>query len=246
MAKKKFDLIMQPDHRSGKIIFSIDKHDEGTVLDTGWIKTGLEKGSRQLLTAVSDGEGPLYFGSVLFSDAPAALKKLKLSAAVREDTSEIRFAVKLKNAGIDRLVIHFWQPLAMPAVQPAMLSAGAQSATQQLALPAEQKADIPAARDFVTPTLEADPEEDPNDGFYIENAPATLHGGWKYTLRAHLPRGAEGKPVRWELTDGETAGTIDGYGCYTAPQKPGAYEVKAYLDREGLPALEASVYLIVL
>lgn len=238
MAKKKFDLIMQPDHRSGKIIFSIDKHDEGTVMDTGWIKTGLEKGSRQLLTAVSDGEGPLYFGSVLFSDAPAALKKLKLSAAVREDTSEIRFAVKLKNAGIDRLVIYFWQPLAGAAMQPAGL-APAQD-------PSADQADIPAARDYVTPTLEADPEEDPNDGFYIENAPATLHGGWKYTLRAHLPRGSEGKPVRWELTDGEIAGTIDGYGCYTAPPKPGAYEVKAYLDREGLPALEASVYLIVL
>ena len=238
MAKKKFDLIMQPDHRSGKIIFSIDKHDEGTVLDTGWIKTGLEKGSHQLLTAVSDGEGPLYFGSVLFSDAPAALKKLKLSAAVREDTSEIRFAVKPKNAGIDRRGRHCGQPLAGAAVPPAGL------APEQD--PSADQADIPAARDYVTPTLEADPEEDPNDGFYIENAPATLHGGWKYTLRAHLPRGAEGKPVRWELTDGETAGTIDSYGCYTAPQKPGAYEVKAYLDCEGLPALEASVYLIVL
>lgn len=230
MPKKRFDMVMGPGHLSGQVTFPIDKHDEGSLLDTGWIETGLGEGTYFVMTALGLGDGKLYQGQgVLFSDAPAVLKKAKVSAAVDQKSGALRLGVKLKKSEEAVLKI-CWRIL--PLEETAVL---------------DEAAEGHSAKDYVTPGLSEDGQETvPEDSFYIENAPATLHGGWKYTLRAHVPEGTSGK-VRWELTDGDEAGTIDSYGCYTAPAKPGAYEVKAYLDAEDTDEVkEASVYLIVL
>lgn len=80
-----------------------------------------------------------------------------------------------------------------------------------------------------------------DDAFYIRTIPV-IHPGWKYTIRAHVPAEyADNDPldepcVAWEIPGGDENGTIDKYGCYTAPDKPGAYGVKATLKPTGATA----------
>lgn len=260
MAKTKFDLKAdrQPLPQgsetlaaSGRVIFHIDQKDEGRILDTGWFSAGVPSGgSYRMEVSVGSGDGKQYYGqSSLFEDAPPVLNKLKVSWAVDEKKGAVRLAIKPKKVTGSQLILA-WRLYSTTVEtlgeRDTAGDTGRQEAQQPAALAdAAVQADtaVEPAKDFVTPALE-------EDAFYIENAPTTLHTGWKYTLRAHIPAGMEGQ-VRWELTDGEEAGSIDVYGCYTAPGRPGAYEVKAYLGRPGGDAVaeslaEASVYLIVL
>ena len=134
--------------------------------------------------------------------------------------------------------------------------------------PAAASAASPAALAVSSDSLVGGAAEE-DDSFYIENPPTAIHCGWKYTLRAHVPAGMDGK-VHWEIGE-EDGGTIDQNGQYTAPASPGAYEViarfipaetgaasvsavsaasaSAVSAAEEAPSdepLEASVYLIVL
>lgn len=225
MAKPKFELKTFPGTLAGEALFHIDKHDEGKVLDTGWLSCGLGQGTYLLKTAVSVDDGPWFMEvPVVFEDAPAILAKAKFSAALDAKTGRLRFGVKLKKAGQAELHI-LWQ------ASPAEAEPGP-----------DKKTSAPATADTASNTTISSPDED--DAFYIENAPVTLHAGWKYTLRAHIPARFlnAGPTIRWETT-AEDAGQIDAFGCYTAPEKPGAYEVRAFL--EGADE-EASVYMIVL
>lgn len=80
------------------------------------------------------------------------------------------------------------------------------------------------------------------DRFFIENPPKFLHGGWKYTLRcaAEPQRSLPMEEIEWSVQEG--GGTIDTYGCYTAPEHPGMFEVFARHIPSGL---SASAYMIV-
>lgn len=77
---------------------------------------------------------------------------------------------------------------------------------------------------------------------YIENPPKVLHRGWMYHLRLAGEPGGTLKTEEIEWTVQEGGGSIDRYGKYTAPDKPGMYEVFALHRPTGL---EASAYMIV-
>ena len=282
--KKRFDFFPAPDGLSGRVVFYFDKKDDGRRIDTGWLKSGLKEkkpatfgaavqptNATMLVTALKLADDKLYFGAAgLFDEVPASLDKAKIAAAVDEKSGKIRFAVKLKSAETEKvtLVYRIVGPASAVAEEqekPAVKAAPAVPAApgQPLATPAAKEAPAGQAASSDVPVGGAEEED---DSFYIENPPAAIHCGWKYTLRAHVPAGMKGT-VHWEIGE-EGAGMIDQNGQYTAPSRPGAYEVIARFVPEkqeeaetaatpgaedptvAAPgeedAAEASVYLIVL
>lgn len=262
--KKRFDFFPAPDGLSGRVVFYFDKKDDGRRIDTGWLKSGLKEkkpatfgaavqptNATMLVTAVKLADDKLYFGAAgLFDEVPASLDKAKIAAAVDEKNGKIRFAVKLKSAETEKVTL-VYRIVGPAAAIPAPAAALGQTPVSPAA-PAAQAAEAPAAPAADVPAA----AEEEDDSFYIENPPAAIHCGWKYTLRAHVPAGMKGT-VHWEIGE-EGAGMIDQNGQYTAPSKPGAYEVIARFVPEkqeeaektaaaiGADAAEASVYLIVL
>ena len=202
-----------------------------------------------LVTALKLADDKLYFGAAgLFDEVPALLEKTKIASAIDEKSGKIRFAVKLKSAETAKLTV-VYRIVGESAAPGQFLTAPATKSAPavQVSAPAAPEPAVPVSSDSLVGDTEAE-----DNSFYIENPPAAIHCGWKYTLRVHDTAGTKGT-VHWENGE-EGAGMIDQNGQYTAPAKPGAYEVIARLLPENTEAagamadepLEASVYLIVL
>ena len=242
--KKKFDFFPAPDGLSGRVVFYFDKQEGGRKIDTGWLKSGLKEskaetifpadaGSLMLVTALRSADEKLYFGAAgLFDEVPSFLGKVKIASAIDEQKRKIRFAVKLKGAETEKVTL-VYRIIDQAVPSPTILAA-------EKAAPAPM---VSVSSDSLVGSTASE-----EDSFYIENPPSAIHCNWKYTLRAHIPAVMNGK-VKWEIGE-EGAGTIDQNGQYTAPAKPGAYEVIARFlpaeSSEGNESAEASVYLIVL
>lgn len=73
--------------------------------------------------------------------------------------------------------------------------------------------------------------------FYIANPPKQIHVGWQYTFRvAGLSQEEAQQRVTWKVSGPQgtaNAGSIDCYGCYTAPMEPGIYEITASYTADG-------------
>ena len=261
--KKRFDFFPGPDGRAGRVVFYFDKHDDSREIDTGWLKSGLpddEIRDAFLVTAlVTEGSKKLFGAVSLFDEVPGVLGKAKTAAAIDEKNGKIRFAVRLKSPETVRVALDYRviSKEISPAPAEAVNVPTAEDLAPQVARILQENA-APAAEpaaEKAAPAPAKTPESAPDEDFYIENAPAAIHCGWKYTLRAHIPAGKTGT-VRWEISE-ENGGTIDRNGQYTAPDKPGAYEIRACFEPEADPSgdtaggpggepMEASVYLIVL
>ncbi len=87
---------------------------------------------------------------------------------------------------------------------------------------------------------EEEPKEEPqhSEEFYIESVPGQIFKGQKFMFMCHRPEDLE-ESVTWNVV-GEDAGTINGYGMYTAPDRPGVFEVTAQAG-----GLLASAYIVV-
>ena len=88
------------------------------------------------------------------------------------------------------------------------------------------------------PEAEKPASEEP-PAFYISNAPKALKVGQKYQLSCAGPDG-RGR-VEWEILT-PNGGEITSYGMYTAPERPGIYQVAAKLAETGQTA---AIYLMV-
>ena len=77
------------------------------------------------------------------------------------------------------------------------------------------------------PVSAAPVEEASSDSFYIKSTPKYLYKGQKFMFSCQVPEGTN-EEVRWGVL-GEDAGTIDGYGMYTAPDRQGVFQVEASL-----------------
>ena len=76
--------------------------------------------------------------------------------------------------------------------------------------------------------------------FHIENAPTSIKPGYKYVFRCACPP-ADRPQLQWQV-NGEDAGVIDENGIYTAPERQGVFEIRAFVPNT---PLETSVYVVV-
>jgi len=202
------------------------------VLDSGWLDVGLSAGRGLPEAAVLSSNAIALAGTgatSLFGEK-YGFSKLKYGIIYNPENGKIRLRAKLQEKPQGESVTFLYRVTKLDDV--------AEPAHAAETEPAEASAEEPSA--------------DPMAGsFYIENPPKFLHPGWRYTLRCHLPAGASESDVEWILTEGTSAdgaggetaaGSLTSYGEYTAPETPGAFEVKARLKTTGQ---EAATYMIV-
>lgn len=228
---------------TGEVIFQVnDPENCGKTLVSDWVETGLHSGLHLVEAALMEevepdgsfGTAPrLIFGNSGAFDGgfgTLRLPRAKVSCALQTEGAKVKIAVKLKErpGELTLKVVFFVVPSLSAAASfagsPAVIAAEPEKEPPEEEKPAlepEQKAAPMTAE-------EPSKEEGP---FFIENPPQYLHVGWKYTLRTNVPPEKTGR-ILWEVLS-EGGGSIDGYGCYTAPERPGAYEVVATEEKSG-------------
>lgn len=226
----------------GKIIFTVAGAEKnGRTMDSGWLFIPVSRGPHFFSFAQMVSVGDPTFGAdhVMVFQGGALLEKtiksntplLKVSGAFRPDTSELRVLVRSKRALQDGTYVIAWMTEYDEAAEAEAVS------EDQLSLSdAELPQDAPQS---AAEQAAASSDNSGDTAFYLENVPKVLHLGWKWQLRAHVPSSLQPQSaldtsvVSWAVKGAGSCGTIDRYGCYTAPDHAGVFEVTAVLEPTG-------------
>jgi hypothetical protein len=215
---------------SGLVYQELDGSEQaGRCFYTERIDTGFGAGAFRLSYCVVDDDGYdqgfLTVGRLLFGDPDVfaqssyvpGVPKVRIGAYADPIDGTFRLGVMLKERAVRcRLTIRWW-------AEKVLIEAPKE--------PAETKKEDTPASDT--------PEEAEEADFYINNAPKSLKVGQKYQLSCLLP--SKDSRVKWEVLS-EGGGEITSYGMYTAPKKPGIYQIQATLEGT---TRTAAMYLMV-
>ena len=202
---------------AGEIAIALGPVHQGRSVVTDWIDTGLGMGRAQLTLAQIDTDGfekgPIRSERLLFGNADIFDEADYVPACPK-----IRYAAAYEtSSGRFRIAIRFKKAYTGGTIRFYW------RASKEVSPEDREKEEGRTVR---------------QDHFYIENPPRDLQTGRKYTFRCHLPQDAKAGQIKWTVT----GGSIDSYGCFTAPDQPGIFEVKAGLEGTDLTT---SVYVMV-
>lgn len=228
--------VVYPD-AAGDITIALGPVHQGRSVMTDWIDTGLGKGRAQVTLAQIDTEGfekgPIRSERLLTGNADIfdeadyvpACPKIRYAVAYETSSGRFRIAIRFKKAYGGGTIRFYWR--ASKEVSP-----------EETEKDKNQDSSKDCRQDKGSADTQQPAKDSRTDYFYIENPPRYLPTGRKYTFRCHLPQKAADGQVVWTVT----GGSIDRYGCFTAPDQPGVFEVKAALEGTDLTA---SVYVMV-
>ena len=171
-------------------------------------------------------------GSVLFGDATPFIDSDQIGTAVlaatgillNKEQSAFRIGLRLLEDTDEAEVKVIWRAYCKGKKGAAEAEESTEEAVEETV--EERQAEAPVAA------------PQPSDDFYIEAVPGSIRQGDKFMFTCHRPADVQ-EPVQWAVA-GEDAGWINGYGMYTAPRRPGIFEVTAQVgDRK------TSAYIVV-